>query len=218
MDKKNPLYKNQGAHVIMALFSIINNKPNVLLINRTNFPFTNFKALPSGAVYNNEDINQAVKRELKEKTGIETNLYLENFKVYSNPDRAKETGYRMFGFAFIGLVNPQDLNLIKSGKKYDDIFFCEIDKIPSLAYDHNQIVSDALKYLSSIIFEKNIVKNIMPNVITIPQIQNIYEIITQKKFDRRNFSKRLLNSKIIVKTDEVLKVERKKSTALYKFV
>ena len=41
MNKNNAKYKNQGAHVIVSLFSVINNKPCVLLINRTNYPFTN---------------------------------------------------------------------------------------------------------------------------------------------------------------------------------
>lgn len=218
MDKENVLYKNQGAHVNIALFSVIDNKPKVLLINRTNQPFKNFSALPGGAVYNNETIERAVLRELKEKTGICEQIYLEQFKVYSQPDRAKETGFRMFGFAFLGLVNPEKLTILSSGEKYDNIYFCDIENLPQLAYDHKQIITDAVDFLSNMLFEKSIAKNIMPEYITIPQIQNVYEIITQKKYDRRNFSKRLINSKIIKKCEKTLKVDKKKPVQLYKFV
>ena len=218
MDKNNILYKNQGAHVIISLFTVIDNKPKILLINRTNQPYKNFGALPGGAVYNNETIETAVLRELKEKSGICENIYLEQFKVYSQPDRAKETGFRMFGFAFLGLVNPEKITIINSGEKYDNIYFCDIENLPQLAYDHKQIISDSIEYLGKIIFEKSIAKQIMPEFVTIPQIQKIYEIITNKKYDRRNFSKRILNSKIITKTNQTLKQDKKKSVQLYKFV
>ena len=68
MELKNPLYKNIGAHVINTVFTIDKGEIKVLLIKRNNEPFKGKWALPGGAMYNNELIEEAAKRELKEKT------------------------------------------------------------------------------------------------------------------------------------------------------
>ena len=70
MDIKNPLYKNQGIHVVLALFTVENGKFKVFLIQRKNEPFKDKWILIGGACYNNEDVDSAMKRELLEKTGM----------------------------------------------------------------------------------------------------------------------------------------------------
>jgi ADP-ribose pyrophosphatase YjhB (NUDIX family) len=71
MELKNPLYSNIGAHVINSIFTIDKGEIKVLLIKRDNEPFKDYWALVGGAMYNNELIEDAAKRELKEKTNIE---------------------------------------------------------------------------------------------------------------------------------------------------
>ena len=70
MELKNPLYKNIGIHVVSNIFTVDKGITKVLLIKRTNNPYKGYWALPGGAMYNNELVIDAAKRELKEKTGI----------------------------------------------------------------------------------------------------------------------------------------------------
>ena len=84
MEIKNPLYKNIGAHVISSIFTIDKGKIKVLLIKRNNEPFKDKWALVGGAMYNNELIETAAKRELKEETGVENATLI-------NPVTAKYT-------------------------------------------------------------------------------------------------------------------------------
>ena len=70
MEKNNPLYKNQGIHLISSIFTVEDGKVKVLLIKRKNEPFKDKWALVGGALYNNEEIEIGVKREIFEKTGI----------------------------------------------------------------------------------------------------------------------------------------------------
>ena len=87
MEEKNPLYRNQGIHVVAALFTVDKGIPKVLLIKRTNQPLKGMWALVGGAVYNNETVEDGLKREIFEKTGIR-NIHLEMFDVFSRIDRS----------------------------------------------------------------------------------------------------------------------------------
>lgn len=67
MEVNNPLYKNQGIHVISSIFTVDHGIVKVLLIKRSNNPFKDKWALVGGALYNNEDIESGLKEKLKKK-------------------------------------------------------------------------------------------------------------------------------------------------------
>ena len=64
MNIKNPLYKNQGIHVLATIFTIDKGSVKVLLIKRKNSPYKGYWSLVGGAVYNNETLDEAMKREI----------------------------------------------------------------------------------------------------------------------------------------------------------
>ena len=66
----NKLYEKQGIHVISVIFTVDNGITKVLLVKRSNKPYKDMWALPGGALYNNEKLEDGVKREIYEKTGI----------------------------------------------------------------------------------------------------------------------------------------------------
>ena len=66
----NKLYENQGIHVISSIFTIEDGTAKVLLIKRKNEPYINQWALVGGALYNNETLEDGVRREIFEKSGI----------------------------------------------------------------------------------------------------------------------------------------------------
>ena len=62
MEVNNPLYKNQGIHLISTIFTVEDGITKVLLIKRKNNPYKDYWALVGGALYNNDAVNK-----LKEK-------------------------------------------------------------------------------------------------------------------------------------------------------
>ena len=60
VEKNNPLYKNQGIHLISSIFTVEDGKVKVLLIKRKNEPFKDKWALVGGALYNNETIEDGL--------------------------------------------------------------------------------------------------------------------------------------------------------------
>ena len=215
MDINNPLYRNQGIHVVCALFTVKDSEVKILLAKRSNNPYPDKWMLPSGAVYNNEDCESAMKREMLEKTGI-TNCYVEQFHVFSNPKRSPVM--RMIAVGYIGIINSENLRIKKKTEKTQDVEWFKLSEVPEdLAYDHREIFLYALKTLKVKIIRTNIVKDLLPQYFTLPELQKVYEVILNKKFDRRNFRKKFLQLDLIENTGMQEENKGHKPANLYKF-
>ena len=214
MEKNNPLYKNQGIHLISSIFTVEEGVLKVLLIKRNNEPFKDKWALVGGAMYNNELIETAALRELKEKTNID-DIELTFVGVEDSLDRSPLQ--RMFAFNFIGLVDIEKVHVLKETTKTNDADWFSIDNIPSLAYDHNKVLNQSIEKLKEMIISSNILKKLYPNGFTIPEIHKVYESILGVEIDRRNFRKKLISQNIIIDTNETSNFEGKKPAKKYKF-
>ena len=214
MEKNNPLYKNIGIHLITSIFTVEDGIVKVLLIQRKNEPFKNMWALVGGALYNNEEIECGVKREIREKTGIEDiDLYFSNY--FSDVERSPIM--RMVALGFIGIVDNKKMDIIKDTLKTSNADWFSIDNIPDLAYDHNKIINDSLEKLKELILDTNILKVLFSSEFTIPELQSVYEIILGYDLDRRNFRKKLLLDNLIVDTNKYKNYKGNKPAKLYKF-
>lgn len=214
MEVKNPLYKNQGIHVIASIFTVEKGVVKVLLIKRTNEPFKGKWALPGGALYNNEDIIDGMKRELKEKTGI-SNINLELCNVFGNVNRSNLM--RMVGISYLGVIDSAKVKVLKETQKTSNADWFKIDDIPDLAYDHNEIIKDSLEKLKISILNSDILNTLFPDGFTIPELHKTYETILNKTFDRRNFRRKLLNIGLIYDTNKEINFMGNKKAKLYKF-
>lgn len=215
MDIKNPLYKNQGIHAILALLTVENGVFKVFLIKRKNEPFKDKWVLIGGACYNNEDVDTAMKREMLEKTGIK-NVKYKMFDVFSKPNRSPVC--RMLAVAHIGVIDHKRVKFLKETAKTQDADWFAIDRVPSLGFDHQEILQGAIKYLREQIFDSDILKDLFPKEFTLPELHKAYECILNKKIDRRNFRKHLLQQNIIKDTGLYEETEGKKPSKLYQFL
>ena len=214
MKKNNALYKNQGIHVITAIFTVEFGITKVLLVKRKNEPYKGDWILTGGALYNNEDLEDGAKREIFEKSGI-TDISIEQFKAFGKVDRSPVM--RMVAIAYIGVIDSSRVKIIRETNNTSNADWFPIDKIPGLGFDHEEILKEALLYLQIKIVTTDILKALFPNEFTIPEIQKTYEAILNKKFDRRNFRKKLLSLDLIEDTNKTGKFEGKKPAKLYKF-
>lgn len=214
MQKNNPLYKNQGVHLISSIFTVDKGIVKVLLIRRNNEPYKNKWALVGGALYNNETVIDGIKREIKEKTGLNNiKLYFSN--IFSKIDRSPIM--RMIGLSYIGFLDIEKVNLLKKTEKTNNSDWFPIDNIPELAYDHNEILNDSILKLKELIYDSDILKALFPNTLTLPELQSVYEIVLDKKIDRRNFRKKLINNEILIDVNNEKNYMGKKPAKLYKF-
>lgn len=214
MEKDNKLYKNQGIHVITAIFTVEHGITKVLLVKRKNNPYFGEWILTGGALYNNEDLIVGARREIYEKSGIK-DIEISEFKVFGDINRSPVM--RMVAIAFIGVIDNKRVQILRDTIKTSNADWFSIDQVPSLGYDHDNILKEALKELQKKILTTNILKSLFPNEFTMPELQKVYEAILNKKFDRRNFRKKFLSLNLIEDTNRADRFEGKKPAKLYRF-
>ena len=214
MEKDNILYKDQGVHLISSIFTVDKGETKVLLIKRKNEPFKDKWALVGGALYNNENLEDGLKREIREKTGIE-NIQLHLSGTFGKVDRSPIM--RMVAISFIGIVDFKRIEYLKETLKTSDARLFKLNEIPILAYDHNEILKKGIETLKEKVVYTDILKGFFPEGFTIPEIQNVYETILETKYDRRNFRKKILNLDYIEETEDRINVNGKKPANVYKF-
>ena len=194
MDILNKKYARQGIHGIVSLFTVEDSSIKVLLVKEHAGPYAGKWILTGGSIYNDEDIESGIRRELKEKIS-NNDFYMEQFGIYSNPTRTNIV--RMVAITYVALVNNDKSLLIENT---DDIKWFKLSELPDLGYDHNTILKDSIEYLKKIILKSNIVKVLLPEYFTMPQLTKIYSTLLNKTIDRRNFRKKFLSLNLI---DEV---------------
>lgn len=215
MEITNSKYKNQGIHVIASIFTIDNGKLKVLLIKRKNNPYASSWALVGGALYNDENLEDGLSREIKEKTGLE-DIKVKLANVFGKKNRSPVM--RMVAISYIGMVDKEKVNIYKNTLKTSNADWFLIENIPKLAYDHNEILIDAYKKLKKTILTNSILKVFFPDGFTLPELQILYESILNKKLDRRNFKKKLLQTGKVILTDEERTFEGKRKAKVYRLI
>lgn len=183
-------------------------------MKRTNEPFKGMWSLVGGALYNDELLAGAVKREIFEKTGL-TDVKVFASSIFDEIDRSPVR--RMIAISYVGLVDSSKVQVLKKTLKTDNSNWVNINDVGVLAGDHNAILKKGIDTLKELIVTSDILKGIFPNGVTIPEIQKSFESILNKKFDRRNFRKKLLNLDIIEDTGKYINFEGRKPAKLYKF-
>ncbi len=131
-----------------AVFTFSGDRVKVLLINRGNEPFKGKWALPGGFIDMNEELEDAVVRELAEETGL-TGIQLEQMRTFGTVGR--DPRGRMITIVFMGIAT-EGQDMIKAGDDAAQAQWFDIEKLPKdLAFDHNEVVRFAIEKLKTII-------------------------------------------------------------------
>lgn len=208
-------YHNQEK-IIVSVDCIIlgfkKEKLNVLIFKRKFEPQKGEKSLMGGFVRANESIDETAARVLLEYTGI-NDVFMEQIGAYGKVDR--DSGGRVISIAYYALINMEFYD--ERLKKKHNAEWVDINNVGKLVFDHNQMLSDAVKILHNKATTRPIGFNLLPEQFTLPQLQSLYEAIYQRDLDKRNFRKKLFEMDILEKLDKKDKSNSKKGAFLYKF-
>jgi 8-oxo-dGTP diphosphatase len=167
----------------------------VLLIQRGIEPFKGRWAFPGGFMQMDETIEECARRELQEETGLVVNT-VEQFHIFSDVHR--DPRERVLTVAHYALVRLAD---VEGGDDAARAQWFAQDEIPSLAFDHDRILRMALSTLKERICFEPIGFELLPEVFTMTELQNLYEAILEVKFDRRNFYNKMLKLGILAEAE-----------------
>lgn len=211
------MYLEEPSHYPISVDSVIfgytEGKLKVALIKRKKPPFLGEWAIPGGFMEGNETVNETALRELQEETGISA-VYLQQFGVYSK--RGRDPRGPTITIALFALIKSENVKLIAT-EDAETAQWWPIDNIPSLAYDHNEIYTDALSALRLTFTVRPIAFELLPKEFTLNEFQNLYEQVFGVKVDNRNFRKKIQNFTFISSTGKKTTQVKHRPALLYKF-
>jgi ADP-ribose pyrophosphatase YjhB (NUDIX family) len=200
-----------------------------------------FWGVPGGFVHQDEDIDDAAHRILQQRTGIKE-IYLEQFHVFGRATRnslifmdrllnlnadlnsdakLNRKEYEWFTKRFVSIgyyalvdinkVVPQKIDLDKSIEWYN------VQDLPELIIDHNEIVKKALLALRQNFDEKLTAFNLLPETFTMKELQELYETVFDKPLSRNNFQKKILDMNVLERLEKKFTGAANKAPFLYRF-
>ncbi|QGQ25189.1 NUDIX hydrolase [Gimesia benthica] len=206
-------YPRAALTVDCVVFGLYEDDLQILLIQRDLPPFEGDWALPGGFVRLEETLDEAALRELSEETGLK-NVYLE--QLYSFGTVNRDPRERVVTVAYYALVNLSDHRVQAATDARNAAWFA-VDDIPSLAFDHDQILEMAHERLRGKVRYQPIGFELLPPKFTLRQIQHLYEVILDRPLDKRNFRKKILSMGILIELDEVETDVAHRAARLYQF-
>lgn len=185
----------------------------VLLIQRDHDPFEGQWALPGGFVDMGEPLEEAALRELEEETGVRE-VFIEQLYTFGAPDR--DPRGRVVSVAYYALVNLSE-HPVQAASDAREVAWYSLNELPSLAFDHAQILRAAIDRLRAKVRYQPIGFELLPEHFTLSQLQQLYEtILGVEALNKRNFRTRILKMGVL---EEVGKQEgvAHRPAKLYRF-
>ncbi len=232
---KNTSFKNHiSVDCVIFGYNEEENKLEVLLIEQkepsqnSSHPYVPQFALPGDLVNEEESLEDAAARVLKELTHVE-GLLLRQFYSFGDPLRVKQEkdiewlkfyrsdpNARVITVSYYTLVRKE---MIKphAGSFAKNVVWRNIKRVPPLAFDHNQIVKKAIDDIKDRIYQNDIAQQLLPKKFTLRQLQNLYEVVLNTEFDKRNFVKRIKKEEELIPLDEKQKGVMHKPAQLFTF-
>ena len=198
--------------VDMAVFSLIENELNVLLVYREEHPSRGALSLPGGFIDLKKDksTDAAAHRKLKQKTGL-TSAYLEQVVTVGSKKRdPRGWSLTVLYFALVN-INVVDGSLLGENSLWMPLSHAL--KEP-LAFDHTDLIKRATSRLHSKATYTALPIELMPDQFTLAELQNVFELILGRKLQPKAFRKRVLSAGMVQETG-ASKISGKRPAKLY---
>jgi len=192
-------------------------------------------ALPGGFVQVDEDLNDAVRRGLAERTGLQ-NVYLEQFYTFGDAKRnltgemnkilnANNLGddsvkwilNRFVSVAYLALINYKNVNP-RPDEISDSCTWYDVNNLPPLIQDHTLIVEKALMTLQSQLDHKIPIFELLEEQFTMAELQRVYEVILNESLHRGSFQRKMLSLGILKRHEKQFNGGAHKAPYLYSFL
>lgn len=128
--------------IFVTVDVVLCKSSKILLIKRLKEPFKDCWALPGGFVDENEDLEDAAKRELLEETSIKIDK-LEQIGAFGKPFR--DPRHHTISIAYYGTVSDDTIAI--AGDDAKEAYWFSINDLPELAFDHEEIIDKAIQII-----------------------------------------------------------------------
>jgi ADP-ribose pyrophosphatase YjhB (NUDIX family) len=188
-----------------------------VVVNRISAGETTLMLLPGGYVKQTEDLTDAVKRVVKESTGLE-NILPRQFAVFGKASRSFVSDIagvlgsrsdvdpsaidwltrRFISLGYLALVDYHSIDL-KPIQFFDTVRWLSVDQADTLAMDHADMLRSAREFLVKEMPYMPVASNLLPPQFTLPDLQVLVEAILGRTIDRPNFRRKILGTGMLEK-------------------
>lgn len=232
--KKNSFRNHISVDCVIFGYDEQFNKLEVLLIEQKMPNIKNTEsfvaqfALPGDLVNDEEDLSDAAQRVLDELTHV-SGLNLRQSGCFGDPMRVKQPkdrawlhlyrqdpDARVITVTYYTLVRKEMIRPVP-GSFAQNVVWKNAKRVPSLAFDHNLIVKQAYHNLRRDFEKEMFAKALLPQKFTLKNLQNLYEVVFNTSFDKRNFIKRIKKENNLVELSEKQTGSTFKPSKLYRY-
>ena len=188
---------NVALSLSLVLFGFDGKNINVLIAKSNNPDFKGQLFLPSRNLNAQEDF-KTVSFEMFEILFGYTPALIEQLRAFGNVCRSARG--RVVNVPHFILVKTSDF-LAEEWEQHG-MHWCPINKVPQLAFDHNEMIEFARHRLDRRVKRRPVGFKMLPPEFTIGQLIRLYEIAIRKKIDKRNFRKKLFKTDLLKDLDK----------------
>ncbi len=193
------------------IFGFDGEEIKLLVIKRNFKPEQGRYSLMGGFLNPDEDLEDGASRILYNLTGLK-DIYVEQIMTAGKIDR--DPVERTISVVFFALINIHDQD--QEAVNAHNAHWLSLKRRPRLIFDHDEMVSKAIEYLRYKAALHPLGFELMPERFTIPQLQKLYEAIYDMKLDRRNFSRKILQTGLLIDTGEKNNLSTTKKASLFR--
>lgn len=221
-----------GLAIDLVIFGFHQHQLKILLLEYRN---TGLLALPGGFIQEDENLNDAARRVLTERTGL-TNIYLEQFYVFGDRNRhdpaplraimeakgmaVTENHWLLRRFITVGYYALIDFTKAVPIPDLlsDNCDWYDLTSLPPLMLDHQRIVQKALETLRADLDRKLIGFSLLAESFTMADLQRLYETILGQELHRSGFQRKMLSLGILERLEKQYNGGAHKAPYLYRFI
>lgn len=209
-------YEKPSFTVELVIFTVRDQRLQVLLIKRAEPPAKGCWALPGGFLdpCRDESVEACAVRKLVEEAGVRA-PYLEQLKTYGSRDRDPR-GWIVTTVYFALMASDS----VRLGGNQEAVRWAPVrgDGVTfELAFDHARILADAVERLRSKLEYTHIAVHLLPEEFTLPELQRTYEIILQQSLDKSSFRRRVAQADMLEEIPGKLRDGSGRPARLYRF-
>jgi 8-oxo-dGTP diphosphatase len=222
-NEQQNILKNQPAHIKFAVLAsdIVpltyrHGEICVRLIKVNRPPhFNGVPGLPGGLLDPKETADEAAYRHLRVRTGIDPNsAYIEQLYTFSAVDR--DPRGRVVSVAYLALMPWDDLSPAAQADTAE-AWWCPLEKVPKLAYDHDEVMKMAVERLRAKVAYTTLAMKLLPSEFVLSELETCYEKVLGRRVDKRNFRKKIIKLGLLKQVGEMKKGNKWRPAQLYRF-
>lgn len=208
-------YERPSVTLDLVLLSVRAGTLQVLLMRRDRAPGQGIWALPGGFLKIEESLDAAAQRLLREKARMDR-LFIEQLYTFGAVER--DPRFRVITVAYYALLDARrfeqalrasdELSLFEilvswPGEEGGPASVCSPDgQVEPLAFDHAEILGMAVKRLRGRLDYSPVGFELLPELFTLRQLQEVHEAILDRKLNKPAFRRRMLDKGFLEATGE----------------